>query len=100
MNDSNNTVARPLADTDIRQRLELYKKKKARRSRLTFFLFILPALLFFANVVLVPFISGIVYSFTDWGGFSFAGSQFTGLENYRTAFSDARFVQSFLFSFK
>jgi len=100
MNELSKTVAGSNAVTDVRQRLELYKKKKARRSRLTFFLFILPALLFFANVVIVPFISGIIYSFTDWGGFSFAGSQFTGLANYRTAFADERFMQSFLFSFK
>lgn len=85
---------------DIKQRLELYKKQKARRSRLTFFLFILPALLFFVNVVIVPFISGIIYSFTNWDGFSFAGSKFIGLENYMAAFTDDSFIPSFLFSFK
>jgi raffinose/stachyose/melibiose transport system permease protein len=85
---------------DIKQRLELYKKQKARRSRLTFFLFILPALLFFVNVVIVPFISGIIYSFTNWDGFSFAGSKFIGLENYVAAFTDDSFIPSFLFSFK
>lgn len=85
---------------DIKQRLELYKKQKARRSRLTFFLFILPALLFFVNVVIVPFISGIIYSFTNWDGFSFAGSIFIGLENYVAAFTDDSFIPSFLFSFK
>lgn len=82
------------------QRLNLYKKKQARKNGFIFFLFILPALFFFANVVIIPFISGIVYSFTDWAGFSFAGSGFVGLDNYRQAFSDPRFISSFLFSFQ
>lgn len=100
MNESVRKTDAAANNIDIKQRLELYKKQKARRSRLTFFLFILPALLFFVNVVIVPFISGIIYSFTNWDGFSFAGSKFIGLENYVAAFTDDSFIPSFLFSFK
>lgn len=86
--------------TQIAEKLKKYKKRQARKNGVVFFLFILPALFFFANVVIVPFVSGIVYSFSDWQGFAFAGSNFVGLNNYRQAFSDPRFVTSFLFSFK
>ncbi|NCC84459.1 MAG: sugar ABC transporter permease [Clostridia bacterium] len=70
------------------------------KKNLAFFLFILPALFAFVNVVLIPFIMGIVYSLTDWDGFAFQGSNFIGLTNYIEAIGDSRFLDAFLFSFK
>lgn len=70
------------------------------RKNLTFFLFILPALFAFVNVVLIPFIMGLVYSFTNWDGFAFQGSTFVGLTNYIEALGDRRFRQALLFSFQ
>ncbi len=70
------------------------------RKNVAYFLFILPALFAFINVVAVPFIMGVTYSFTNWDGFQFAGSQFIGATNYTEAFSDSRFLNSFVFSFK
>ena len=65
-----------------------------------FWLFLLPALFFFVNVVIIPFIMGIVYSFSNWDGFSFAGSQFVGFRNYVNAFHDTQFLSSFLLTFE
>ena len=73
---------------------------RTHKNRLIFWLFLLPALFFFINVVILPFIMGIVYSFTDWGGFSLQGAKFTGIKNYIRAFGDEAFTQSLLFTFK
>lgn len=73
---------------------------KSLKRNLFFWLFLLPALFFFINVVVIPFIMGIVYSFTDWNGFSFAGSNFVGMKNYVRIFSDKQFLSSFLLTFK
>lgn len=89
-----------ITKTDHTVRLKKSRKRQEWTERLTFFLFILPALFFFINVVIVPFISGIIYSFTNWDGFSFAGSNFVGLDNYKDALQDEKFISSFLFSFQ
>jgi raffinose/stachyose/melibiose transport system permease protein len=73
---------------------------RSHKRQLSFWLFLLPALFFFVNVVIVPFIIGIVYSFTNWNGFSFAGSHFVGFEYYIRAFKDTQFLSSFLLTFK
>lgn len=74
--------------------------REKRKRNVTYFLFILPALFAFVNVVLIPFIMGIVYSFTNWDGFSFQGSEFIAFTNYIEAFGDRRFRQAFIFSFQ
>lgn len=65
------------------------------KSKITTALFVVPSLFIFINVVIIPFIMGIVYSFTNWNGFAFKGSSFVGLKNYASAFKDAKFVTSF-----
>jgi raffinose/stachyose/melibiose transport system permease protein len=65
------------------------------KDKLTTALFIVPSLFIFLNVVLIPFIMGIIYSFTNWNGFAFTGSSFVGLKNYVSAFKDVKFVSSF-----
>ncbi|MFA6734885.1 MAG: sugar ABC transporter permease [Sphaerochaetaceae bacterium] len=59
-----------------------------------FCLFVLPALIIFAIVVLVPFVIGIGYSFVSWDGLAVNKPQFAGLSNYAKLFHDARFGQS------
>jgi raffinose/stachyose/melibiose transport system permease protein len=73
---------------------------KTHKHNLFFWLFLLPALFFFVNVVIIPFVMGAVYSFTDWGGFSFTGVHFVGLQSYARAFTDTAFLSSFLLTFK
>lgn len=64
-------------------------------SKITTALFVIPLLFAFVNVVIIPFIMGIVYSFTNWNGFAFKGSSFVGLKNYTTVLQDQKFTTSF-----
>ena len=65
------------------------------KRKLTEFLFLLPSLIAFLMVIIVPFILGIYYSFTDWQGTG-AVSQSVGFANYAAIFKDAGFLHSFL----
>lgn len=53
---------------------------------------ILPNTLVFFTFVIVPAFSGACYSMTEWKGIG--QPEFIGLENYMTAFSDAKFWDS------
>ena len=75
-------------------------KPHALHKNLYFWLFLIPALFFFINVVIIPFILGIVYSFTNWNGFQFLNSKFIGTYNYKQAFSDKAFLSSMGLTFE
>ena len=66
-----------------------------QRRKLTEFLFLLPTLIAFLMVIIIPFIFGIYYSFTDWQGTG-AVSKSVGFENYRAIFQEPAFLHSFL----
>lgn len=68
---------------------------KGIKGKITTALFVIPSLFAFVNVVIIPFIMGIIYSFTNWNGFAFKGSSFIGLKNYKTVFADGKFAASF-----
>ncbi len=69
---------------------------KAKR-KLTEFLFLVPCLLAFVLVIIIPFIYGIVYSFTDWDGVKSLGDAANvGLSNYSNIFSEPGFQHAFL----
>lgn len=70
-----------------------------KKGKLSYWLFILPSLLAFAIVVIIPLIIGIYYSFTDWNGIS-ANANVIGLENYKNIFKDETFRNSFWFTTK
>jgi len=70
-----------------------------QRRKLTEFLFLLPTLLAFVMVIIIPFIFGIFYSFTDWQGTG-AASQMVGLANYKAIFQEPAFFHSFLITIK
>ena len=70
-----------------------------QRRKLTEFLFLLPTLLAFVTVIIIPFIFGIYYSFTDWQGTG-AASQMVGLANYNAVLSEPAFFHSFLATIK
>ena len=70
------------------------------KNRITFWLFLLPSLFIFINVVIIPFVLGTVYSFTNWDGFDIAGAKFVGLGNYIKIFSDESFTTAFVLSLK
>lgn len=52
-------------------------------------LFVVPALVVYAAIVLYPSLSGVFYAFTDWTGIG-SGMHVTGLANFRTLLSDDR----------
>jgi raffinose/stachyose/melibiose transport system permease protein len=57
-------------------------------------LFIAPAAIVFAVVILLPIIENLFYSFTDWTGF---GSEFSfiGVQNFARLFADQQTLQAF-----
>ena len=66
---------------------------------------VLPAVLLFLSVILIPFITGVIYSFTAWRGTYFAGGDhfwdaFVGFDNYLDAFKSSKFMASFVYTFK
>ncbi|WP_445490086.1 carbohydrate ABC transporter permease [Niallia sp. 03133] len=65
-----------------------------------FTLFVGPVFLAFMVVVLIPFFSGIFYSFTDWNGIT-GQIKWVGLDNFIYLFTDDKqFQQSFLLTTK
>jgi raffinose/stachyose/melibiose transport system permease protein len=53
---------------------------------------ILPALIFFVLIYLIPFLQGIPISLSDWDGVS-KTYNFIGLRNYGKVLTDAGFIQ-------
>ncbi|NMO97233.1 carbohydrate ABC transporter permease [Paenibacillus lemnae] len=59
-----------------------------------------PALLFFAITIIIPFVMGMYYSFTDWNGVS-GTVTWVGLDNFKRMFTnDDAFLTSFWFTTK
>ena len=70
-----------------------------------FYPLIMPALILFAFVIIIPFIIGIFYSLTAWRGTYFVGggspfSAFVGIKNYIEAFQSERFINAFIYTVK
>lgn len=73
-------------------------RSKWRSQAVLQLVFVGPALLFFAAVVLVPFFMSIYYSMTDWNGVT-RTVVWTGLDNFRTILAaDEGFRTSFWFT--
>lgn len=60
-------------------------------------LFLLPILATFFITVLIPFVCGVFYSFTNWNGIKF--TEFVGLGNYITMFKSQDYLYSFVVTF-
>lgn len=65
-----------------------------------FWLFILPVLVALCIVIIIPFIYGIYYSFTNWNGDTTQVPDFVGLSNYMDLLSDDTFKNALWFTFK
>jgi raffinose/stachyose/melibiose transport system permease protein len=63
------------------------------RDRAAYLLYLLPGLLLFVGVIVVPFVMNIGISFTEWPGIG--TPKWTGLHNYRTLLADGEFWASF-----
>ena len=66
-----------------------------RERKLTELLFLFPTVFAFLMVIIIPFILGIFYSFTDWDGVR-ASVHFIGLRNYATIFTEPAFLHAAL----
>lgn len=66
---------------------------KRAKDNMDFWIFVGPALFAIIMVVIIPFIIGIYYTFTNWNG---ANPQydFVGIKNYTNLFKDAQFIYS------
>lgn len=71
-----------------------------RYSKKWFWLFVLPILFAFTVVVIVPLVTGIYYSFTEWNGRVDQVPNFVGLKNYVSVFKDQGFLNAFIFTTK
>ncbi|MCF0148891.1 MAG: sugar ABC transporter permease [Clostridium sp.] len=67
------------------------KKRKIDKG---FWLFIAPSLFALIMVVLIPFIIGIYYTFTNWNGAN-PNYDFVGFSNYANLLKDVQFIYSF-----
>ena len=70
-----------------------------RKSKKIFWLFLAPCLITFCIAVVIPTLTGIYYSFTDWDGLH-ANCDFVFLNNYISAVRDIYFQNAFVFTFK
>ena len=67
------------------------------KKRITYWAFLAPVLITFVIAQIIPFIMGILYSFTNWNGVS-ANVSFNGLTNYLAIFKDKDFGNAFIFT--
>lgn len=70
---------------------KFYKKR--------FWLMVLPAIILFSLVIIIPFGQGIIYSFTQWRGSYFVGGEhwwnsLNGIQNYKEVFQSKTFITS------
>lgn len=63
-------------------------------------LFMLPTIILFCIVVLIPFFQGIPYSFTNWKSIVSETKEFNGLKNYIYLIKNTYFQDSLLVTFK
>lgn len=70
-----------------------------------FKILIIPAILLFTVVIVIPFIMGLTYSFTDWRGSYFKGSEhwwgaLVGFKNYIRVFRSEKFLSALIYTLK
>ena len=73
---------------------------KQARIHGTNLLFLLPAFALFAFVVILPFLQGIPYSFTNWKSVISTNYDYVGFSNYITLIRNRYFQQAFLHTFQ
>jgi raffinose/stachyose/melibiose transport system permease protein len=75
----------------------LAKKNKQLGGVKSFAIFALIPLAIFAIVLVIPFIRGIFFTFTDWDGFDY--QNFVGFANYEASLQDETFWQAIAITF-
>jgi len=72
----------------------------AARNHIGNMLFLLPTIILFSAVVLIPFIQGIPYSFTNWKSIVSEKREFIGLKNYVYLLKNKYFQESLVVTMK
>jgi raffinose/stachyose/melibiose transport system permease protein len=75
----------------------MFKRKKASEW-LQQIVFVGPGQLFFFVIVLIPFLLGFYYSFTDWNGLDLNKANWTGMYNLKKIMTDDKFWSSLWFT--
>lgn len=75
------------------------KKKKLSYKDVSMFLFTVPATVLYCIFFIYPIVIGVMYSFTDWNGFS-QDYKFVGWKNYISAFQNSRFQNAIKFNIR
>ena len=83
----------PLDEQAYRKR----RRMKGLRDDLTSFWFLLPILAVFVVLFLVPLVQTLMFSFTDFNGYSM-NMNWVGLDNYKKVFSDSSTLQGLGFT--
>ena len=71
-------------------------KQTKMEEKLWFYIFLAPALIAFTLVIVIPFLIGIYYSFTDWPQITSTNVSWVGLANYTAIFRDVTFLNAFI----
>lgn len=74
--------------------LGVFKMPHKKHTKIVNMVFLFPMVFTFAVTVIIPFILGVIYSFTDWNGVQV--TKFVGLGNYITMFKQSDYVYSFV----
>lgn len=91
------TAQTPLSATAVRELpAEKSPVREKRPAELVFYLFLLPSLVVFTLVIVIPAVIGIFYSFTDYVGYG--DWSFLGLSNYVAMFGDPTILGSYGFT--
>ena len=69
--------------------------KGSIKKKINFWAYLAPSLFIFTLVIIVPFLYGLYYSFTDWSAIPGAKINFVGLDNDFKVFNDKQFFTSF-----
>ena len=77
--------------------LGVFKYPCKNHTKIVYVTFLFPLVFAFLVTVIIPFVLGIFYSFTDWNGVQF--SKFVGLHNYKVMFFQMDFSYSFKITF-
>lgn len=93
----NNSRGRMLILGAISVILGIYAFPTKKHKVIVNVLFLFPLMFAFAVTVLIPFISGIFYSLTNWNGIKF--TEFIGFENYILMFKSNDYIYSFIVTF-
>lgn len=70
-----------------------------KKSKWRFWIFLMPALVSFTVVVLIPMLIGFFYAFTNWNGIVGSEIRFVGIRNFIDIFArDGSFLHAFGFT--